>query len=441
MKQKINLQLIFIAVLAIFLTAIAITIPYYGLFRKQITADLQISANLLKDTHYFTEQANKQQKIDLTSNRPNLRITWIKSDGQVLYDNDVNSQTLPNHIDRPEIKLALEKGYGESVRQSDTLNENTYYYALKLENGDILRVATNGKSLLAVFLQVVPIIALILLFILLLCIFISHILTKQIIQPIEKLGQNLENSAYASPYKELSPFMTMIRQQHAEVLHAAQVRQDFTANVSHELKTPLTAISGYAELLANDMVAQEKKQHFYMEIHNNALRLLSLIDDIIKLSSLDRWEKHVNFKDVDLWQIVQACCEDNLQVNARQSKVNLLAKGESCIVQGDANLLRELVENLVQNAIRYNKDGGKVQIRVKGQKQATLIVQDNGIGIPLAEQTRIFERFYRVDKSRSKATGGTGLGLAIVKHIVEIHGAKIELTSEPGKGTTVQVKF
>lgn len=441
MKQKINLQLIFIAVLAIFLTAVAITIPYYGLFRKQITTDLQISANLLKDTHYFTEQANKQQKIDLTSNRSNLRITWIKSDGQVLYDNDVNSQTLPNHIDRPEIKLALEKGFGESIRQSDTLNENTYYYALKLENGDILRVATNGKSLLAVFLQVVPIIALILLFILLLCIFISHILTKQIIQPIEKLGQNLENSAYASPYKELSPFMTMIRQQHAEVLHAAQVRQDFTANVSHELKTPLTAISGYSELLANDMVAQEKKQHFYMEIHNNALRLLSLIDDIIKLSSLDRWEKNVNFKKVDLWQIVQTCCEDNLQVNAKQSKVNLLAQGESCIVQGDANLLRELVENLVQNAIRYNKDGGKVKVIVKSQKQATLIVQDNGIGIPLAEQTRVFERFYRVDKSRSKATGGTGLGLAIVKHIVEIHSAKIELTSEPGKGTTVQVKF
>lgn len=470
MKRKINLQLIIIALLAIFLTAIGTTVAYYELFRRQIAADLKVSANLLKDTHYFTnkqadigkqgnadkrgntnqqgnidQQVNLEQ-IDLSSNNKNLRITWIAKDGTVLYDND--AKNLPNHMNRPEIEAALQKGSGEAIRQSDTMNESTYYYALRLENGTVLRLSTNASSLIAVFQQIAPVIALILLFIVQVCIALSRILTKQLIKPIELLSRNLENPHNTSPYNELLPFINMIKKQHADILQAAKARQDFTANVSHELKTPLTAISGYAELLANDMVEKEKKQHFYKEIKRNAERLLTLIEDIIKLAELDQAENASNFTtknasnftDVDLHTIVNECLE-TLQVNAKQRNISLSFTGEHCLVHGNYNLLRELCENLIQNAIRYNKEGGYVKVTVQGQKAPALTVEDNGIGIPAAEQTRIFERFYRVDKSRSKATGGTGLGLAIVKHIVEIHAAKLELTSENGKGTTIKVLF
>ena len=265
-------------------------------------------------------------------------------------------------------------------------------------------------------------------------------LTKKLIKPIETMAHNLESSDYESPYKELEPFAEIIHTQHADILSSAKARQDFTANVSHELKTPLTAISGYAELLENGMVAEEQKTHFYQEIRKNSNRLLSLINDIIRLSELDRTEKTPSFDEVDLYETASECME-GLRLNAKQRGVTASFEGESCVVHGNKDMLKELIENLVQNAIRYNNQGGKVEVRIEKKDRPVLIVKDNGIGIPALEQQRIFERFYRVDKSRSKETGGTGLGLAIVKHIVEIHDAKIELDSAPGVGTTVTVVF
>ena len=441
MKSKINIRLVGIAILAVIATVIGITIIYYSLFQKQVRADLSVSAKLLKDTHYFESVNIDIDEIDLSTDLSELRVTWIDEDGTVLYDNDASAELLSNHNDRPEIQEAFDKGSGEAIRKSDTMNKTTFYYAVLLDNGTILRVATNAQSLWSVFMSAAPIIALIILLIIAICIFISHMLTKQLLLPIETMAENLGDSDYESPYKELEPLAEMLRSQHTDILAAAKARQDFTANVSHELKTPLTAISGYAELLDGGMVGEEQQKHFYQEIRKNADRLLALINDIIRLSDLDRKGHEPSFGVIDLYEVVKECM-DELTVNAKQRNVNISLDGESCNVHGSKDMLKELVENLAQNAIRYNNAGGKVWVSVtKRDGRSVLTVKDNGIGIPASEQQRIFERFYRVDKSRSKATGGTGLGLAIVKHIVEIHDAKIELDSAPGVGTTISVLF
>ena len=441
MKSKINIRLVGIAILAVIATVIGITIIYYSLFQKQVRADLSVSAKLLKDTHYFESVNIDIDEIDLSTDLSELRVTWIDEDGTVLYDNDASAELLSNHNDRPEIQEAFDKGSGEAIRKSDTMNKTTFYYAVLLDNGTVLRVATNAQSLWSVFMSAAPIIALIILLIIAICIFISHMLTKQLLLPIETMAENLGDSDYESPYKELEPLAEMLRSQHTDILAAAKARQDFTANVSHELKTPLTAISGYAELLDGGMVGEEQQKHFYQEIRKNADRLLALINDIIRLSDLDRKGHELSFGVIDLYEVVKECM-DELTVNAKQRNVNISLDGESCNVHGSKDMLKELVENLAQNAIRYNNAGGKVWVSVtKRDGRSVLTVKDNGIGIPASEQERIFERFYRVDKSRSKATGGTGLGLAIVKHIVEIHDAKIELDSAPGVGTAISVMF
>lgn len=441
MKIRINIRLVGIAILAIIATVIGITIIYYNLFEGQVRSDLSVSAKLLKDTQYFESVDIDVDQIDLSTDLDELRVTWIDKDGTVLYDNDASAELLQNHFDRPEIQAAFEQGEGEAVRKSDTMNEDTFYYALRLDNGTVLRVATNAQSIWAVFISAIPIILLIILLIISICVAISHLLTKQLLKPIEMMAENLENSDYESPYRELDPLAEMLRTQHTDILSAAKARQDFTANVSHELKTPLTAISGYAELLEGGMVGAEKQNHFYQEIRKNADRLLALINDILRLSDLDRKDFELHFTEVDLYETVSECMEV-LSVNAKQRNVTIELEGKTSIVCGNKDMLKELVENLGQNAIRYNNPNGKVKISVGTiDGQVALTVKDNGIGIPASEQQRIFERFYRVDKSRSKATGGTGLGLAIVKHIVEIHDAKIELDSAPGVGTTISVLF
>lgn len=440
MKRKINTRLVLIAIIAVLASTISTTIVYYNLFQRQIRNDLSVSAKLLKDTHYFETSDINPDNIDLSTDIRELRVTWVDTDGTVLYDNDASTTELGNHSDRPEIQEAFENGVGECVRRSDTMNKNTFYYAVLLDNKTVLRVSTEAGSIWSVFWAVSPMIMLIVIIIVVVCIVLSHMLTRQLIAPIEKMAQNMEDASMEPPYKELVPFASMIRKQHTDILSAAKARQDFSANVSHELKTPLTAISGYAELIEAGMVDEEKQKHFIQEIRKNAQRLLSLINDIIRLSELDRTDSQSAFEKFDLNEIVSECMEA-LDVNAKNRQVTLEYTGEKCNICGSKEMMRELTDNLVQNAIRYNKPNGSVWVEVHGGDEPRLVVKDNGIGIPADEQQRIFERFYRVDKSRSKATGGTGLGLAIVKHIVEIHDAKLSLESELGQGTTITVNF
>lgn len=244
-----------------------------------------------------------------------------------------------------------------------------------------------------------------------------------------------------SVYKELSPFIERIREQHEDILAAAKNRQDFTANVSHELKTPLTAISGYAELIENNMVDRQTQMKFAGDIKKNADRLVMLINDIIRLSELDHSQVCVNFSQQNLYEVAKERVE-LLQNNAMKKNVSLELYGADTYVLSNRGMLIELLDNLVQNAIRYNVPGGKVEVKVlKEDGRTMLVVSDTGIGIPEGDKDRIFERFYRVDKSRSRETGGTGLGLAIVKHIVELHEGEIVLDSEIGKGTAIQIRF
>ncbi len=441
MKKKINISIASIAIIAVVITLIGITIVYYNLYQQQVKSGLIVNAKLLKDTKYFEVVNIDKDVIDLSTDLKELRVSWIDKEGKVLYDNDTSSELLTNHIDRPEIIEAFAKGEGEAVRKSDTMNKDTFYYAVLLDNGTVLRVSTSARSLWSIFLSAVPIIVPIVLLIIAICVLISHLLTKKLLAPVEMMAKDLENADYDVPYKELEPLAKTLRAQHTDIIAAAKVRQDFTANVSHELKTPLTAISGYAQLLEGDMVEQDKMKYFYSEIRKNADRLLVLINDIIRLSELDRKSYTPSFEVVDLYDVANECMEV-LMINAKQREVNISIEGESVEIYANRDMIKELIENLSQNAIRYNNPGGDVLITITTKEgKANLIVEDNGIGIPDADISRVFERFYRVDKSRSKATGGTGLGLAIVKHIIEIHDAQISLESKLGEGTIVKVVF
>ena len=275
----------------------------------------------------------------------------------------------------------------------------------------------------------------------LLCMLLSRYITNSLVRPIEKLASDIDNVDGIQTYEELVPFITTIQKQHEDILKSAKMRQEFTANVSHELKTPLTSISGYAELIETGLAGEDNIQRFAAEIHRNAKRLLTLINDIIRLSELDADDMEVAFSDVDLYGLAETCVE-SLRLNAESHGIHIECSGMPCIVHGNKEMLEELLYNLSDNAIRYNRLGGKVQVIIgKENGFPVLIVKDTGIGIPKESQERVFERFYRVDKSRSKQTGGTGLGLAIVKHIVAQHHAKLRLRSEVGVGTEVSVTF
>ncbi len=450
MKQKINLRLIGMSIAVVLVTVVSMTFVFYGLFQKQVQSDLRVNAELLKSTGLF-EKENPEDEIESglfawlesgSDQTEGLRVTWIDTDGTVLYDNDTDASLLENHAERPEFQDAVSSGEGETVRRSDTMNTNTFYYAVRLDDGTVLRLAADVRSMLSMFLTVIPLLILIVAVLIVASIVIGRLLTRQLLAPIERIAQNLEETPTEPVYKELVPFVNTIREQHDNILSAAKVRQDFTANVSHELKTPLTAISGYAELIENQMADPEQTARFAEEIRQNADRLLSLIDDIIRLSELDSGAHDLPaFEQTDLFEVVRGA-EELLQVSAKQRNVDFIVEGEPCLLRGNRRMLSELVENLCQNAIRYNNEGGQVRVSVhREEERPVLTVADTGIGIPKDLQDRVFERFFRVDKSRSKESGGTGLGLAIVKHIVELHDAEIFLESEVGKGTTIRVVF
>ena len=275
----------------------------------------------------------------------------------------------------------------------------------------------------------------------LICVVVGRYLTKDLLKHLDLLAKNYDSPSNTPVYKELEPFIRTMREQHEKILLAAKSRQDFTANVTHELKTPITAISGYAELIENKMVDADEAVHVAAQIRENSHRLLSLVCDIIRLSELDHPEFPRTFEEVDLLMLARKTTQA-LQPIANQRGLSLTCSGVSVRVQGNYALLREMLENLIQNALTYNKEAGSVRVRVLIEhSRPTIVVQDSGIGIPDAERPRIFERFYRVDKSHARQTGGTGLGLAIVKHIADIHSATITVKSELGVGTEMRFVF
>lgn len=440
MKRKIQRELLATSALAIVLTLLFALVVFYGLFKKQVINDLREDAWAFRSTHIF-ENAESIHPDIYVLRTESLRITVVDKYGTVLFDTDADLAAMENHLDRPEIQEAFANGEGSSSRVSETMSKTLFYYAIRLDNGTVMRVSRVADSFWAMFQNMLPSTMSVCIILFTICIVLSSYFTKNLVAPIEKMAENLSEPGVEVAYKELAPFMETIRGQHEDILKSAQMRQEFTANVSHELKTPLAAISGYAELIEHGMADKETAARFAGEIHKNAARLLSLINDIIQLSQLDGGTKRIEYSDLDLYDLAQECV-DMLAMNAQKQSVTMRVTGRRSMVFADRQLMEELVYNLCDNAIRYNNRGGSVTVTVDQENGHTfLMVEDTGIGISRENQERVFERFYRVDKSRSKATGGTGLGLAIVKHIVSQHGAKLSLESEEGKGTAIRVDF
>ena len=499
------------------------------------------------------------QKIG--ENFPALRLTLVDSEGQVLFDTDSDSTSMDSHADRSEIARAQTLGEGSAMRQSETLGTMTYYYAIRLSDGSVLRAALATHSVWSVFDGIFSIVFWITLGVFVLCVPMARMLANRVLRPLNELSEHMDNIGRVKIYDELSPFVHKIKEQNQSIRiqmeqleaernkielltenmaegmvlmdtdksilsinpsaarmlsgreadyvgknilvtcrnpllseqinralegHAASAtmeqdgryirlsagpvrspgsrmisgvllmvmdvteqvaaersRQDFTANVSHELKTPLTSISGYAELIETGMARSEDVAEFAGKIHSEASRLLQLINDIIRLSQLDGPQMAGEFAPLDLSDIASESVT-TLELLAAKKQVELVCRkdGGPVMVSGSHSMLGEMAFNLIDNAIRYTPSGGKVEVEVFSDGgQAVLQVRDNGIGIPLDQQARVFERFYRVDKSRSKATGGTGLGLSIVKHVVEQHKGSIKLISAPDQGTTIIVRI
>lgn len=440
MKKKINIRFIMIAALAIVVTALSAMLVYYNILKEQVFGDLKAYAHVIELLN-IDDLAAGIEKDPYNPIDDDLRITLIGTDGEVLYESLLNKDEMDNHNERPEIIEAREKGEGEAVRYSATSGTHTFYYAERLQNGNVLRIGRDSVSVNRIMVNTLVIVLVIALGILFVCMGISHYLTKKLVEPIEKLATNIMLVDENNVYEEIRPFVNTIKEQHINIINNAQLRQEFTANVSHELKTPLTAISGYAELIGNGMTGKEDTIRFSNEIHSNANRLLSLINDIIKLSELDEADHQMEMERIDLYKLAENCVQ-MMQVTAEKQGIRLILQGESTMVMANKGLMDEVFYNLCSNAIRYNKPGGSVTVTVGTKEEHPFLsVADTGIGIPKECQERVFERFYRVDKSRSKSTGGTGLGLAIVKHIVAQHNAALHLDSELGEGTTIEIVF
>ncbi len=549
LSKKLFNRFSVIAVVSILLTAVFSTAAFWFVFEDREETDIKTF------TETVAKAYNNSDIENITGDfyAPDTRVTLIAPDGSVLFDSSNSSTDKPqNHSDRPEFIQALKSGTGASNRMSSTLNSKTYYYAIKTDDGNVLRVSKTIDSIMEIFIIIIPEVFGIMVCVFIVCVFMSRRSTKRIIEPIENMSQNLDDT----PYEELIPLAETINSQqkqikkqvqrlqvekdkiatlidnmsegfilidldknvlmsnnaaakligagseetqqksltaysHNEIVtecvesalkgesksgdstikgkalqiianpvysndkqngvicliidisakkKAEKMRREFTANVTHELKTPLTSISGYAEIIASGLVKEDDIQGFAKKIHKESGRLLSLISDIMELSQLDESLTDEVFVPVDL-AAVSSEVADDLRSNAEKHNVQIMLDTVPAVINGDRNQIYELIYNLCDNAIRYNKPDGSVKIIVTDDNDRPCVkVADTGIGIPEKHHKRIFERFYRVDKSRSKETGGTGLGLAIVKHIAERHGGVVTLESNES-GTVFTVQF
>ncbi|MGI6093965.1 MAG: ATP-binding protein [Lachnospiraceae bacterium] len=553
MKRKIFANMIVIAILAVLVTGLFVVWIFYHDMQENMQREAAVEAQYMKAAVDKIGVSYLEQVLSPQPPNSSSRITLIDVDGTVLLDNCYDPSEMGNHLERPEVQMALDDGVGTQVRISQTLDEQTYYYAVKLENGMVLRLANTSSSVLASMVSTLPLLLAIAAGILLLLIFLSNRLVNVIVAPVNEL--DLEHPLDNVTYDELQPLLKRISKQNKtiqlqieelkvkqreftaltenmsegflvvdaqsnvlsyntsaldllgihelvgdrqniltfnrnarlqaviesalegnsreEEVHLEgrycqvianpvtsrkqiqgvvvviwditehhereQMRREFSANVSHELKTPLTSISGYAEIIKNGLVRSEDIPRFAENIYNETARLITMVGDIIRLSQLDEKEVNLQQEKVDLYQL----CEDTLnrlQPMAEKRNIAMKLEGQPQVINGVRQILNEMIYNLCINAVTYNRDDGEVKVSVNTIHGCTVLaVEDTGIGIPAEDQDRVFERFYRVDKSHSKQAGGTGLGLSIVKHGAIFHGASIELKSRVNEGTCIQV--
>lgn len=436
MRNKIQKSMLLILSLSLLFSYLFMTIMIYQQTLDTVQKELVQEADYIKAA--VSISGEKYMK-DMDEVRRETRVTWIDAEGEVLYDSTDENGQMENHSSRKEIKEAQKYGSGRDIRVSDTVGRDMLYYALKLDDGTILRVAKDMDTVWNTALRELPY----MLMIAAVMAAFSWVLTRyqvaRLIRPVNTL--NLEKPLENDVYEELSPLLERIDRQNKEKEKVEQMRREFSANVSHELKTPLTSISGYAEIMMNGLARPEDTQRFSKKIYDEASRMIALVGDIIKLSKLDEGSIELEKEDVDLYDLTRDIVS-SLSMHSAKKNIQMEVVGEHVYYRGIRQILDEMVYNLCENAIKYNVENGKVSIWVGETLQGKkIIIQDTGIGIPKEHQDRIFERFYRVDKSHSRETGGTGLGLSIVKHGALLHGAEIRVESAEGEGTKMELIF
>ncbi len=447
MRTELTKRIFFACITVFLLTSSLILYVMNSYLMQRNIAELKDRAVLLASA------VNQYGETFLSSVKTgNGRLTLIAADGTVLFDSQLNPAHMENHSQREEFQEAVKLGEGDSERYSDSLFKKTVNYAVRLDNHQVIRVSMNQDTVFRLIISVLsPVI-----FIVLLMIFLSVVLAAQssrkIMKPINLLDP--ENPDDRNIYDEMKPFIRRLIAQNQQIQHQMQqlqtehrkqddMRREFTANVSHELKTPLTSISGFAEIIRDGYVQQKDISHFADNIYREAQRLMTLVNDILKLSRLeteviDTQEPRTSVNLLTLCQNVR----ERLSIHAEKNHLSFSCQGETVSITGIPRVLEEIVYNLCDNAIKYNHPGGFVHINIfQSEHHAVVQIQDNGIGIPQQDQERIFERFYRVNKSHSKEVGGTGLGLSIVKHGMALHYGQIQLESEEGKGTCIRLLF
>lgn len=450
LTRQIFLSIIAACAVVAFVVTAASAVLFQGAFfadeHEQLAGECATLCSLL-------DRTNNDEEVLASLELGQLRATLVDPDGNVLYDSRADASTLPNHADRPEIAQALADGEGFSDRSSETVGYVSLYNARRLSSGDVLRISVERASVVAFLSSDLALLAIIAAVVVVAGWLVSRHLAVGIARPILEIDP--ASSEANAPYVELEPLVSRLNDQHSQLVRrmsaiqdANDMRREFTSNVTHELKTPIASISGAAELIRDGICRPDDVQDFADRIYKDAQRLSSLVSDILMLSKLDETERGGErdsmfgpSERVDLMGVARDVAA-RLERKSRKAEVALKVEGVCSYVQGNARLLDELVSNLVENAIRYNKKGGRVFVWVLPiEGRPAVRVSDTGIGIPEEAQSKVFERFYRVDKGRSRDMGGTGLGLAIVKHAAAFHDAEIRLESEEGVGTTITVLF
>ncbi len=444
MSNKI-FQAVWIAAISVFFASLifimGISYHYFtSLQKNQLRNETELAAQgvVLSGKDYF-ENLNTE----------GYRITWIAPEGTVLYDNEADSEQMGNHLEREEVQEALKTGYGEADRFSSTLTDKQLYSAVRLPDGSVLRLSIVQMAVWTLVLGFAQPICIVILIALVLSFVLASRLAKRIVKPINEIDiDRPEDYMGKESYKEVEPLLqhisaqkTELKRDREQIEKTGRIRQEFTANASHELKTPLHVISGYAELIESGLAKAEDVKPFAGKIRDESLRMTKLVEDIIDLTKLDSGGTDMKWEECD-WLRITENAVDSLAGTADQKEVSLSVNGESAPMKAIPQLLYSIAYNLCDNAIKYNCRGGSVELSLSQDECSTLLtVRDTGIGIPEESTDRIFERFYRVDKSHSKEAGGTGLGLSIVKHAVMIHNGKIEVHSQIGKGSEFVVRL
>ena len=436
MRKKIQRSMVMVLAVTLLLSYIILTLITYNRNLDTLEAEVRQEAKYIQAAINISgaDYLEEMDGVDWTT-----RVTQIDENGDVLYDTRRDSSTLENHSGRKEVREALAEGEGEDVRMSDTVGQEMYYYALLLDDGTVLRASKSMDGLVRTALGNLPVMAGLAAIMLILAYFMAKWQTRRLVKPIYDL--DLEHPLDNETYDELTPFLEAMDRQNKEKEAVSNMRKEFSANVSHELKTPLTSISGYAEIMKNGMVRPQDIPLFSERIYKEARRLITLVEDIIKLSKLDEESVELEKQDVDLYELTREIIS-RLSPQASQKSIRMEVTGEPVKYFGIRQILDEMIYNVCENAVKYNVDNGRVSVWVGNTLEGPKVtVSDTGIGIPKEHHERIFERFYRVDKSHSKERGGTGLGLSIVKHGALLHGAKVTVDSMPGRGTKIEMQF